>query len=92
MHTPRSDAYRPYRPDYDGTFSTEDDAQDEIRISLRRVDGKWRVLATEPGHAEHLHQDAFTSIDEAKGFRDAIRRGLATGRQLNLNHWDTRAL
>jgi len=86
------DAFRPYEPQDDGAFGTDREAEDSIRIGLRRIDGQWRILATEPGHAEHLHSTAFQYFDDARQLRDEIRGGLAAGLQLNLNHWETRAL
>ncbi len=94
--------YQPHHPLTNGTFGADpyqersrfepENREDILRVSLRKIDGHWHVIATEPGHAEHVHQDAFRFFEDARQLRDAIRRGTDNGEQLNLRHWDTRAL
>ena len=85
-------AYRPYQPTRDGTFGPDQEPDHDLQISLTKIDGQWHVLATEPGHAEHVHRDGFRYFDDARDLRDQIRRGIANGHDLNLSYWDTRRI
>ncbi len=73
-----------------------------LRITVRRTDGQWRVVASDPEWLEagdgrfernpdpimeHTHEHPFTDRDEAWSFVRQIRRGLEQGRDLNLGHW-----
>ncbi|MCP3959795.1 MAG: hypothetical protein GY719_18255 [bacterium] len=74
-----------------------------LRLSVRRIDGRFRVVASDPEWLEtddgrfqrnpnpvmqHTHEHAFTDRDEAWSFIRQIRRELAQGRDLNLRHWE----
>ena len=73
-----------------------------LRLNVRRIDGRFRVVATDPEWLEtddgrfernpdpimeHTHEHPFTDRREAWNFVREIRRGLEQGRDLNLGHW-----
>ena len=69
------------------------DPGDLPRLSLRSIDGLWHVVATEPGHCEHVHGDGFSVYREAARLRDWIERDLKAGQRMDiLRFWETRAL
>ena len=69
------------------------DPRDLPRLSLRSIDGSWHVVATEPGHCEHVHGDGFPLYRDAVRLMHQVREGLRAGRRLDIIHcWETRAL
>jgi len=71
----------------------EADPADHPELSLRRIDGHWHVVATEPGHCEHVHGDGFPTYWHALFLLRRIRDGLRAGRRLDIARcWETRAL
>ncbi len=71
----------------------EPDPTDLPRLSLRKIDGYWHVIATEAGHCEHIHGDGFQDRRRADKLLERIRSGLQDGRRLDIVHsWETRAL
>ena len=73
-----------------------------LRITVRRIDDRWRLVATDPEWLttddgrlernpdpilEHTHDHPFTDRREAWSLVNEIRRGLAQGRDLDLRHW-----
>ena len=74
-----------------------------LRLTVRRIDGRFRVVATDPEWLEtddgrlernpdpimeHTHEHPFTDRREAWSFARQIRRGLEQGRDLDLRHWE----
>jgi len=71
----------------------EADPTDLPRLSLRKIDGYWHVIATEVGHCEHVHGEGFHDRRRADRLMERIRTGLQAGRRLDIIHsWETRAL
>ncbi len=75
----------------------------ELRLTVRRIDGRFRVVATDPEWLstddgrlernpdpimEHTHEHPFADRDEAWSCLRQIRRELEEGRDLNLRHWE----
>ncbi len=73
-----------------------------LRITVRRIDGRYRVVAADPEWleagegrlernldpvVEHTHEHPFTDRREAWRLVMEIRRSLEQGRDLNLRHW-----
>jgi hypothetical protein len=62
-------------------------------LALRLIDGHWHVVATEPGHCEHVHGEGFPGRGKAQELLERIRQELLSGRRLDIVHsWETRAL
>jgi len=74
-----------------------------LRLTVRRIDGRFRVVATDPEWLEaddgrlernpdpvmeHTHSHPFTDRREAWSLVRQIRRGLEQGRDLDLRHWE----
>ncbi len=69
------------------------DPTDLPRLSLREIDAYWHVIATEPGHCEHVHGQGFRHREAAARLMERIWNGLQAGRRLDIIHsWETRAL
>ena len=69
------------------------DPNDLPRLSLRKIDGYWHVIATEPGHCEHVHGEGFKGRRPAASLMVQIWKEMQTGRRLDIIHsWETRAL
>jgi hypothetical protein len=63
--------------------------QQPILLTVRRVDGAYRVLAHELG-LEHTHSQEFRQAEDAYRLRAEIRRGVAGGFDLTLGRfWST---
>ncbi len=73
-----------------------------LRLTVRRIDGRFRIVASDPDWIEagngrfqrnpdpimeHTHEHPFTSKREAWRLVDEIRLGLEQGRDLDLRHW-----
>ncbi len=86
------DSHRPYQPDRDGTVGTDEGSDDPLYITTRKIDGCWHVVATEPGRCEHLYTKFFSKHWDAIRLAQNIRRGIDSGLQLDLKHWESRAL
>ena len=74
-----------------------------LRLTVRRIDGRFRVVASDPEWLEtddgrlernpdptmeHTHGHSFTDRREAWSFAREIRQGLEQGRDLDLRHWE----
>jgi|GEM_PF-1669752 len=71
----------------------EADPTDLPRLSLRKIDGYWHVIATEVGHCEHVHGEGFKRRPRAATLMEQIWREMHAGRRLDIVHsWETRAL
>ncbi len=60
---------------------------DHLRLSVRRLDGSYRVEARDRD-LEHTHVHRFPTRQRAYRFADRIRQALDAGGDLNLAHWD----
>ena len=58
-----------------------------LRLSIRRIDGRWRVAATD-SELEHTHHHAFPSREAAERFKSRVHQALEHGRDLDLRHWE----
>jgi len=74
----------------------------DLRFTVRRIDGCFRVVASDPEWietedgrfernldpiVEHTHEHPFTDRREAWRLIGEIRLGLEEGRDLDLRHW-----
>lgn len=64
---------------------------DELHVTLRRIDGAVHVVATD-GDVEHTHQHAFADRRKAWRLVEQIREATSLGRCLNLAHWESTIL
>jgi hypothetical protein len=64
---------------------------DELHITVRRVDGAWHVVADD-GDIEHTHKHAFANRRKAWLLVEEIRDALSRGRCLNLALWESTIL
>ena len=65
--------------------------KDELFITVRRIDGAWRVVASDD-EVEHTHEHPFRSRKRAWALATEIRVALGRGRDLNLARWHTETL
>ena len=63
----------------------------ELFVTARRVDGAWRVVASDD-ELEHTHRQPFHFRDDAWALVREIRAGLDSGEDLDLRRWDSEAL
>jgi hypothetical protein len=68
-----------------------DRENDELHVTLRRIDGAWHVVAAD-GDLEHTHQHAFAEHRKAWRLVEEIRDALSHGRNLNLVFWESTTL
>jgi hypothetical protein len=69
------------------------DPNNHPRLSLRKVQNHWHVLAVERRHCEHLHGEGFPTREEARQLLEDIRQALEAGKSLKLGrYWWSRAL
>ncbi len=60
---------------------------DHLRISVRRLDGSYRVIV-QYSDLEHTHRYPFPTRERAERFANRVRHALDAGGQLNYNHWE----
>ena len=58
-----------------------------LRLTVRRLDGRYRVTATDR-ELEHTHRHPFPTRERAEAFADRVRHALDAGADLNLQHWE----
>jgi hypothetical protein len=69
------------------------DPTDLPALTLRKIEGHWHVVATEPGHCEHVHGEGFLERSRAEALLARIRGELEAGRRLDIvRSWETRVL
>jgi len=63
-----------------------EERRQQLRLTVRPVDGRYHVCATNC-EVEHTHHVAFKYSSDAYNLLHKIEAALADGRDLNLAHW-----